>query len=103
MSSPQVPTYTPTAAQRARASAAWHGLSPLTDWGRWPGGVVNPVLLLNGHAVLRINVRNAEDPKVAKEAWVLDRLAGPMPRSRKHPQPHAADGAAPPGPRQGSS
>ena len=76
MSGPQAPAYTPTATQLA-AIAARHGLGPLTTWGPLAGGVVNPVLLLNEHAVLRINVRNAEDPKVAKEAWVLDRLAGP--------------------------
>jgi aminoglycoside phosphotransferase (APT) family kinase protein len=78
MSGPQAPAYTPTAAQLA-AIAARHGLGSLETWEPLAGGVVNPVLLLNGRAVLRINVRNAADPKVAKEAWVLGRLAGPLP------------------------
>jgi aminoglycoside phosphotransferase (APT) family kinase protein len=78
MSGPQAPAYTPTPAQLA-AIAARHGLGSLTTWGPLAGGVVNPVLLLNEHAVLRINVRNAADPKIAKEAWVLDRLAGSPP------------------------
>src|SRR5262245_29583924 len=74
MSGPQAPAYTPTAAQLATI-AARHGLGPLRSCAPLVGGVVNPVLLLNECAVLRINVRNADDPKVAKEAWVLDWLA----------------------------
>lgn len=91
MSGPQAPAYTPTTAQLA-AIAARHGLGPLETWGPLAGGVVNPVLLLNGRAVLRINVRNAEDPKVAKEAWVLEWLAGsPAPLGAQVPRVLGAD------------
>jgi aminoglycoside phosphotransferase (APT) family kinase protein len=61
------------------AIAARYGLGPPAAWRALAGGVVNPVLLLNERGVLRINVRTLDDPKVAKEAWVLARLAGDPP------------------------
>lgn len=78
MTGPQAPAYRPAPDQLA-AIAARYGLGPLTGRRDLAGGVVNPVLLLNERAVLRINVRTPDDPKVAKEAWVLARLAGDPP------------------------
>ena len=78
MTGPQAPTYRPTPAQLA-AIAARYGLGLPAAARELAGGVVNPVLLLNARGVLRINVRTPDDPKVAKEAWVLARLSGEPP------------------------
>src|SRR4051812_10384097 len=78
MSGPRPPAYTPTTDQLA-AIARRAGLAPPAHVRPAPGGVVNPVLILDERAVLRINVRQAGDPKVAKEAWVLGLLAGAPP------------------------
>jgi aminoglycoside phosphotransferase (APT) family kinase protein len=70
------PSYQPSEHDLA-ALVERHGLGHLASWHRLPGGIVNPVLLLElaggpkSAAVLRINVRNPEIPKVTKEAWVL--------------------------------
>jgi hypothetical protein len=67
------------------AFAARHGLGRLDAWRPLAGGMVHSVLLPNERAVLRVNVRGREAPRVAKEAWVRDhvaRVAGP--RGRYH-------------------
>jgi aminoglycoside phosphotransferase (APT) family kinase protein len=87
---PQAPAYRPTPDQLA-AIAGRYGLGLLTAWRDLAGGVVNPVLLLNERAVLRINVRTPADPKVAKEAWVLARLAGDPPLGVRVPAVLGAD------------
>jgi aminoglycoside phosphotransferase (APT) family kinase protein len=88
---PQAPAYRPAPDQLA-VIAARYGLGPLAAWRELAGGVVNPVLLLNERGVLRINVRTPDDPKVAKEAWVLARLAGePPPLSVRVPAVLGAD------------
>ncbi len=67
--------YTPTAAQFAAVAARW-GLGALTEAEPLVGGVVNPAWLLNRRAVLRLNQREPDSPKVAKEAWALGWAAG---------------------------
>jgi fructosamine-3-kinase len=63
-------TYQPDEAQLAAIAALW-GLGPLVSVAPLGGGVVNSALLLNGRAVLRINTREPDAPKIAKEAWAL--------------------------------
>ena len=76
MSQIAAPPYEPTAAQLA-AIVDRHGLGHVTDSERLTGGVVNPTFRLDldggpeKSAVLRINVRNPESPKLIKEAWAF--------------------------------
>ncbi len=67
--------YRPTDAQLAAVAARWE-LGPLHSVAPLAGGVVNPAWLLNGQAVLRINQREPDSPKIAKEAWALRWVAG---------------------------
>jgi hypothetical protein len=83
--------YRPSEAQLA-AVAARHGLGRLDAWRPLAGGLVNPVLLLNERVVLRVNVRERDAPKVAKEAWVLGHVARAAgPRGPRVPAVLAAD------------
>src|SRR5689334_12845677 len=66
--------YRPTAEQLG-ALGERHGIGPIASVRPLAGGIVNPVLLLDERVVLRINVRDAVEPKVPKEAWVLRFLA----------------------------
>lgn len=68
---PKAPrNYRPTPEQ-LDAIAQRHRLGPVASVRVLTGGIVNPVLLLNERAVLRVNVRDAAEPKVPKEAWAL--------------------------------
>jgi len=67
--------YAPTAAQFTAVAARW-GLGRLAEAVPLVGGAVNPAWLLNGRAVLRLNQREPDSPKVAKEAWALGWAAG---------------------------
>src|SRR3954447_24194302 len=78
------PPYSPSEAELASVVTE-HELGKLAGWRRLEGGVVNPALLLDlregpaTQAVLRVNVRNPELPKVAKEAWALQFLRAQSP------------------------